>query len=432
MSGARTVVRNLLPIIPKYLRMRRSQYANAAAIEAESHRRLEDALRAAAKLPFYRERFGASGNTVDLRGCPILKRSDIPALNQSVRHQIGGAFFHENSSGSTGMPVEFLFDNEHQSGRYAARIRYLRASGWSPLRRNAWIVASTSRLDESPDARLVFSRLRMRSTFLRVIFRPFAEQVEALLALSPEFLYTIPSNLDGLVEAFERRAVRLPSLRLIFTGGEVLDDSIRERARRILGVEIRDNYGSTEAFIAWQCPAGSYHVNAEHVIVEIVDEANRPVAAGEMGRILITTLENRLMPLIRYEIGDYAIASGDAVCSCGRTLPTIGRIIGRGINLFRMPDGRLVSPWPLVGPLKAHREIEQFQIVQESVDRFVVRYVSHQPLEISAQEHIRQGFARILAIDAKVAFERMTSIERTAGGKFMTALSMLNAERVAL
>jgi len=418
------IARTLLPIVPKYLRMRRSQYANIATIEAEARRRLEETLRAAAKIPFYRERFGAAANAMELCECPILKRTDIPALNHSVRGRIGagGVFFHENSSGSTGMPVEFLFGNDHQSGRYAARIRYLRASGWSPLRRNAWIVASTSRLDESPDARLVFSRLRMRSTFLRVIFRPFDVQADALIATRPEFFYTIPSNLDGLLEAFERRAVRLPSLRLIFTGGEVLDDSIRERARRILGVEIRDNYGSTEAFIAWQCPAARYHINAEHVAVEIVDDNDRAVAPGAMGRVLITTLENRVMPLIRYEIGDYALAS-DEQCPCGRTLPTIGKVVGRGINLFRMPEGPRVSPWPLIGPLRAREEIRQFQIVQEAHRRYRVRYVSDIELDVAARHDIHARFAAILGLELEVAFERTASIERTAGGKFMTALS---------
>ena len=322
------------------------------------------------------------------------------------------------------MPVEFLFDAAHQSGRYAARLRYLRANGWSPMRRNAWIVAFTSRAADNPDSRLVRSRLRLRSTFLR-IFQPFEVQVDALVVAKPEFLYTMPSNLDGLLQVFERRGVRLSSLRRIFTGGEVLEDSLRERARDILGVEIRDNYGSTEGFIAWQCPAGSYHINAEHVAVEIVDESGRQVAPGQMGKVLITTLENRLMPLIRYEIGDYAIASNDA-CGCGRSLPVMGRVMGRGINLFRLPGGRLISPWPLVGPLKARSEIRQFQIVQETHDHYLVRYVSDRELDREAQHEIRAGFGKILEIEVTVSFERMDSIPRTAGGKFMTALSLLS------
>ncbi len=418
----------LLSIAPRYTRLLRSQYAGRTVREGETRNRLDETLRAAALIPFYRERLGAAASSPDLSRYPILMRSDIPALNRSVRERIGNgvAFFHDNSSGSTGMPVEFLFDAAHQSGRFAARIRYLRASGWSPLRRDAWIVAFTSRPDDSADSQLVHSRLRLRSTFLKLIFRPFEEQVDALLALNPATLYTMPSNLDGLLQAFERRAIRLGSLRCIFTGGEVLEDSIRERARRLLGVEIRDNYGSTEGFIAWQCPAGSYHINAEHVAVEIVDGNGISVAPGEMGKVLITTLENRLMPLIRYEIGDYAIAS-NAACRCGRTLPLMGKVIGRGINLFRLPGDRLVSPWPLVGPIKARPEIRQFQIVQETHHQYRVRYVSDRELDLSAQQQLRTAFGEILGIEAIVIFESTDAIARTAGGKFMTALSLVSA-----
>ncbi len=418
----------LLSIVHKYVHLLRSQYASTAVVEAESRRRLEETLRAGAEIPFYRERLGGAASSLELRGYPILMRSDIPALNRSVRQQIGSgvALFHDNSSGSTGMPVEFLFDAAHQSGRFAARIRYLRADGWNPLRANAWIVAFTSRPDDSADSLLVHSRLRLRSTFLKLIFRPFEEQVDALLAMEPETLYTMPSNLDGLLQVFERRAIRLGSLRCIFTGGEVLEDSIRERARHLLGVEIRDNYGSTEGFIAWQCPAGSYHINAEHMAVEIVDENGSHVAPGQMGRILVTTLENRLMPLIRYEIGDYAIAS-NAVCSCGRTLPVMGKVIGRGINLFRLPGNRLVSPWPLVGPIKERPEIRQFQIMQETHYQYRLRYVSDRELDFEAHQQLRTAFGEILGIEAIVSFERVDAIARTAGGKFMTALSLLTA-----
>ncbi len=54
--------------------------------------------------------------------------------------------------------------------------------------------------------------------------------------------------------------------------------------------------------------------------MEIVDEQGAPTPAGEMGRVLVTTLQNNLMPLVRYEIGDYAVA-GVEQCRCGRTPP---------------------------------------------------------------------------------------------------------------
>jgi phenylacetate-CoA ligase len=419
------VTRILLGVLPRYLELLRSQYWSEEKRAVYSNRRLEEAIAAAREIPFYRERLASFGRGADLQNLPILKRSEVPLLNQSVRElqAKSPSFLCDSSSGSTGMPVEFLFDRAHQIGRYAARFRYLRANGWSPARRNVWIVALTANLNQHPDGKLLESRLRLRTRFVGV-FIPFEQQVEKLIEIDPLFLYTLPSNLDGLLRVFERERIGLRSLRRIMTGSEVLEDSVRERTRSVLGVEVSDNYGSTEGFIAWQCPIGRYHVNAEHMMVEIVDQENRPVGPGRMGRVLITTLENRLMPLIRYEIGDYAIAS-DVSCACGRTLPVLGKVIGRGINLFRLPGDRTVSPWPLVGPLKSRPELRQFQIVQEAYDRYVVRYAADRDLDPSAEEAIAAGFRTILNVPLSVAFDRTEELQRSASGKFMTALSLL-------
>ena len=69
-------------------------------------------------------------------------------------------------------------------------------------------------------------------------------------------------------------------------------------------------------------------MNAEHALIEIVDEQGRPTTPGQMGRVLATTLQNRLMPLVRYDMGDYALALNQR-CECGRTLPLIGKVLGR-------------------------------------------------------------------------------------------------------
>src|SRR5262249_16332186 len=125
------------------------------------------------------------------------------------------------------------------------------------------------------------------------------------------FLYIFPTSLDGMLRALGDRATRLKSLRRVFTSAEVLDDDLRDRVKRQLGVDASANYGTTEGFVAWQCPAGSYHINAEHMLGELLDEHDHPVPVGEMGRVVLTTLQNRVMPLVRYAIGDYAIgASG--------------------------------------------------------------------------------------------------------------------------
>jgi phenylacetate-CoA ligase len=158
------------------------------------------------------------------------------------------------------------------------------------------------------------------------------------------------------------------------------------------------------------------------MMVEILDDAGRAVDPGEMGLVVVTTLENYLMPLVRYEVGDYAVAS-NAGCSCGRTLATIERVIGRGINLFRLPGDRLLSPWNLVEVVRRHKEFRQFQIVQEALDRYAINYAADALISGTAQQKILAEFAAILGIDLTITYLRVAEVPRTSGGKFMIAIS---------
>ncbi|UCD83823.1 MAG: phenylacetate--CoA ligase family protein [Deltaproteobacteria bacterium] len=418
-----SILTNLFGATLRYAKFHRSQYWEPERLQAYRKDLLQKTLIAATRIPFYASRFEGTCDLKDFPGLPCLKRSEVSKLNQSVRslYPPTASFPSDCSSGSTGMPIEVLFDASHQRGRYAARIRYLRQNGWSPLQRNAWIIYLPER---TPDGYLIQSRARLASNFLS-IFTDFAEQVAWLRRVDPLFLYTIPSNLEALLDLFEASGQRLPSLKRLFTGGEVLEDDLRSRAHRVLGVEVSDNYGTTEAFLAWECPEGSYHINSEHVLLEVVDEAGRPVAPGKTGKVLVTTLENYLMPLVRYEIGDYAVAAEEN-CPCGRNLPLLKSIVGRSINFFRLKDGRLVSPWELVVRLKYRPELRQFQIIQETVDRYELHFVAESPLTPESQAQLRRFFHEVLDSDVTVEFMPVEKIPRTPSGKFMTALSRLS------
>jgi len=416
---------NILGAANRYRGLVRSQYWSEQELRSYTRTALDATLREAVRIPFYAARFGGSPRSDDLLGLPTIGRREIGELNRSVLalYADGQRFSSDSSSGSTGVPAEFLFDALHQRGRLAARMRYLRENGWTPLKRTAWLIYGVFRTDRNEDEQLMRSCLRMSSHF--IFASPSLEgQVEELCRLDPVFLYTFPSYLEILLNRLAETGRRLPSLRKIFTGAEVLEDSLRQRTKAALGIDIVENYGSTEAFLAWECPAGNYHLNAEHVLLEIVDEHGRAVAPGQIGRVLVTTLENRLAPLVRYEIGDYAVAAAGK-CDCGRTLPLIGKIIGRAMNLFRLRDGQLISPWHLATAVRNCAEVKQFQIVQNSTGRFTVRFVADCALIADAEEAIRGGFRRILGSEVLVDFQRVPEISRTAGGKYMTALSEL-------
>jgi phenylacetate-CoA ligase len=142
--------------------------------------------------------------------------------------------------------------------------------------------------------------------------------------------------------------------------------------------------------------------------------------------VLFTTLENRLMPLVRYAIGDYAYAASGS-CACGRTLPLIGRILGRGMNLFQLRNGTLVSPWKLVEPLRELEGVRKSQIVQHDFERYTVRYVSDVVAGAETIAAVRSQIAQALGPQATIVFERVPDIPLTARGKYMAAISELRA-----
>ena len=426
-TGRMSATARLLEAAPRYAALLRSQYWRPEKLDSYRARQLEKTLRAAAKIRFYAERLGTAPWADDLGRLPVLRRSDIEPLSRSVLslYPPTTSFVEERSSATSGTAVKLLFDSSHQRGRNAARTRFLRMHGWNPLERSVWFVGASLVTDRNPDYQGIGELIRWFSSSLGVKFlstyMPFREQVDRLENHRPVSLYAFPSGIDGILNVLEETGRSLPSLRLVMSGGEAVDDSLRERVQRQLGLDLRDNYGSTEAFLAFQCTKGSYHVNAEHVLLEIVDEAGREVAPGEMGRVLVTTLQNYLMPLVRYEIGDYAVAA-QGRCSCGRTLPLLGRVLGRQLNLFRKPDGGLISGWGTVGTLRKFPELKTFQVVQKSMLQFCVRYVADRPLTAECETQIQAKFREYLGEQTKVAFEHVDAIERASSGKFMVTL----------
>ncbi len=357
----------------------------------------------------------------ELAKLPILKRPEIAELSRSVRsiHRPDTNYIKAKSSGTIGHSVEVLFDRSHQSGRNASRARFLIENGWLPTHRTAWALGLVPE-PRSPDGDLSRSKYLLGSQFLSHT-EDFQVQIAWMRKMNPHFIYTLPSNLEALLTIFANDRPQLPALRKVFTGGEVLDESLRNRTRRILGVGIVDNYGTTEFFPAWQCPEGSYHLNAEHLVVELLDDNGAAVRPGEFGRVVVTTLENYLAPLIRYDIGDYAMAVAGS-CRCGRTLPLIGKVVGRSINLFRLKSGELYLPWRIYDFLDLLTEVRQLQLVQRAPDHFVIKFVRDKPLAPEVEASIKKNIVDGIGGGVTVELERVSEIPRTKRGKYMAAL----------
>ena len=138
---------------------------------------------------------------------------------------------------------------------------------------------------------------------------------------------------------------------------------------------------------------------------------------------MVSPLHNVTMPLLRYDLGDYATVG--APCGCGRELPVIEQILGRVRNLALMPDGRRF--WPVsLNRIRDIKAIRQAQYVQTDLNAIELRVVLNRPLRVDEREEAIRKVQGALGHTYDVTVIPVPSVERGPTGKFEEFLSQLD------
>ena len=252
-----------------------------------------------------------------------------------------------------------------------------------------------------------------------------AAHLDAIRRHRPRVLLGYASSLGFLAEAAGPGS-SIPGLRGVISSAETLLPETRTTIEAAFGVPVHDRYGSREfGTIAQQCEQlGGYHVSHDRLVVEVLDETGQPCVPGQRGELVLTDLDNRVMPLVRYRTGDLATWAAGG-CPCGRTLPILESVAGRVSDLLVGVNGRVVScPGPTFF-LAGNPGVRQLQIVQDAVEEICLRVV---PTAAWDQNRHDQLVARIrdLLGNLTVSVELTEEILPTASGKYRFALSRVS------
>lgn len=401
---------------------------------------------AVSTVPFYRERFATHGLTPPEKldqsfwaRLPTTRRADLQEagdrwLSSQPPREHGPVTF-ATTSGSTGRAVRFgrtpanaalwqafaLRDHLWQGRDFRLKLSAIR---WLP-RGEAEAPEGRSSPDWGPPVSGVFPCGPF--SILNVV-ATLPEQLAWLRRERPDYLASFPSNLRALVRHARRAGETLPPLRSIRTIGETVTSELRREISEGWGAPVADIYTCEEAgYLAIQCPGTDhYHVQAENVLLEVVDEAGQPCPPGVSGRVLVTSLNNFATPLLRYEIGDYA-EFGEP-CACGRGLPVLRRILGRRRNRLHLPSGDNVFPFlgenGQIYALTGVR-VREFQCIQHDLRRVEVKLVADRAFTEDESALVAGRMRANLGHPFEVFFTFHERIERGPRGKFEEFISLV-------
>jgi len=330
-------------------------------------------------VPFYHNRFREEGvkpseidTVADLNKLPILRKDETRKnFDLFVSREYDVARLKMlRTSGSTGKPFHFYITGKEDEFRKAKHLRANISCGQKP--RDKWVTI-TSALHLGETTRLQ----RLSDIFVPThvsVFDDVATQISKISELKPDVLDGYSSSLLILSREIEKRGAETIRPKFVVGGAEFVGNSSQQSIEKVFDAPFYDQYACEEMErIAWQCPEkNQYHIDADSIIVQFVDENGEEVAPGERGEIICTSLFNYAVPFIRYSVGDVGAPSNEE-CSCGRTLPLMKVVEGRKDSFLLLPGGQVLSPMAFDGAMcmfKFHGNIDQFRIKQRKTDLF--------------------------------------------------------------
>lgn len=230
------------------------------------------------------------------------------------------------------------------------------------------------------------------------------------------------SSFDILERYVRDHAIELPSVKIIIAGSEALQDNVRQNVKDTIKCEIISQYANEECGILAQerIPTKAtdnpmYFNNAGYIFECLKMEDDKPAEYGEVGRLVVTDLNNYAFPLIRYDTGDAAMLLPPDEFSNG--FPVLGKLYGRRLDICYTTTNKPFHPMTIGRILKHYEGIIQWQFIQKGKKEYLLKCILKDPYNedylYPAIDYLKDSIGR----DAIINIERVDGIPTLASGK---------------
>jgi phenylacetate-CoA ligase len=440
----------LLPILYRWRGSKQLEYYNY--LKKNQWNSLEENLKIQKKLiydilkfsfndiPYYKSlniNFGSfKEDTIfeDIKNIPFLTKKELREeydnlyiINPKLKR-----IYPDTSGGSTGEPTKFMKDNYYGDWTAATKILY---DEWAGLKiGDAKIKLWGSERDIFGQTEGVKHRLAKWTGNLKILNsfkmsnKDMHRYIDEINNFQPKLILTYVQSIYELSKYIKNNKLDVYSPGAIMTSAGILYPEYRELIQLVFKCPVYDRYGSREVGdMACECEKhNGLHLNVFNHFIEIIDKGGNDCRCGEMGEVVVTTLRNYTMPLIRFKTGDMAIALKKD-CSCKRGLPLLKKIAGRTVDIFKNENGDLIDGEYFTHLFYFKDYINKFQVVQEKIENIIVRLVLDNKESFiknkSVFDEITDKIKLVMGENVKIEYQLVDEIPANQSGKHRYTIS---------
>lgn len=419
-------------LLIEYKNLSGNSYASIDTINKYQQDQLKSILDYASQnSPFYKRIFNESKRDLKNHSClkilnklPILTKNMIlQNLNEflSVEYKNTNKLCFDHTGGSSGQPLKFAYDSNYKDFRWAVIYHNLSWVGYKMGDCHGFAYGSNYDASRQYSFRQKLQDWMMNAFQVNAFFLNDKELnifAKKCLKKRPKFLIGYASALFEFSRYVETNELPI-KFDFVESTSEYLSNEMREHIERIFKCKVYDRYGCREVGnIAHECHLhNGLHINWQSVYVEIINKGAYPSLGPEYGDIVISSLKNKGMPLLRYNVGDIGKIN-ELKCKCGIESHRIFLVGTRSGDLLFNNDGSLVSPTAITILYRDLVGIERIQFVQESVSYLKVNILKNHDYTDEVSTILKNRIKKVFGRNTELSLNFVDKIEKEQSGKY--------------
>lgn len=389
-------------------------------------------------VPYYTRLFSRLGikNTSDIdvtliERLPILTKNDIrdnfdllTSIDSNNRKT-----YKNSTGGSTGEPLVVLQDKDYSDWSEAVTSVFHGYAGYNFGNKVLYLWGSERDSLYGNETFLVNLKRKYRNEKWLNTFKLDDDLIERYLLeidrWSPDLIIGYADSLFAIAKYAINNKIKLEGRFKVVSSAGTLFPEYRKVIKSVFRGNVYNRYGTRElGNIAFECEQhDGLHISMSTHHVEILSDDGHTLTEGEDGNIIVTTLTNYSMPLLRYKVGDMGVLTKKE-CRCGRSTDRIVDISGRSSDMIKI-NGGIISPFFIIhlfGVVHNPQWLEKFQVIQQSEKVFIIKLVINNDFDktkvIRETTPITKDLERVLGPDVNINYTVVDEIQNTESGKY--------------